>query len=121
MKTVEDFLQTLSAEERYFVHYVHDAIGDKRLEAYILLDGEIVKTDMIVAALWATHHDNERIVGKDQVRDLEISTVFLTSPHRCGQFETMIFTPNDSTTATRYKTLDEAKKGHANLVKYHQG
>ena len=63
-----------------------------------------------------------KIVGKDKIKDCEVSTVFLGLDHNHGEgepilFETMIFGGERDQDQWRYKTWEEAVKGHSNVVK----
>jgi hypothetical protein len=116
MKTIKDFLATLSVEERDFVEYMAKAVKHQ-LEGYVLLEGEPVKTTLIIALLWQTYNKDTFIVGKDMVGDIEVSTVFLTTGMRDDyHFETMTFGKNDRV-VNHYKTLKEAQAGHAAVVR----
>lgn len=88
-------------------------------------NGNSISIDQFIELIQS---DYKRVCS-DQVGDFWISTVWLGIP--CGlfmnqYFETMVFTrPNGNIEATdwedrlmeRYKTLDEAQKGHEEIVK----
>lgn len=118
--TDEDFIKTLEPDEEAYIRAVRTAIkeqmpdGLKHLVSAILIDGEIVPTDMITASLWSFRNPDNIIVAKDEIGDNEVSTVFLTTPReRSGEnyhFETMVF--GLGTVEGIYKTLADAQKGH---------
>lgn len=62
------------------------------------------------------------VVGRDRVEDVEISTVWLGLDHSWTTqsspviFETMLFGGDHDQECVRYRTLDEAKRGHAAAV-----
>jgi hypothetical protein len=61
-----------------------------------------------------------RTVGLDVVGDLDVSTVFLCTPHgifRRDFFETAIINEGRFDIVRRYPTWNEAKAGHAEVVK----
>ncbi len=66
----------------------------------------------------------ERRVGRDEIDDYDISTVFLALDHNFwgGEplvFETMIFDKNgDEIYLRRYSTWTEAEKGHKKAVQW---
>jgi hypothetical protein len=77
---------------------------------------------------WAAMFDPERggdkggrAVGKDQIGDVFVSTVFLGVDHNWGDgppilFETMVFRGLLDERQWRYATWDEAAAGHARVV-----
>lgn len=62
----------------------------------------------------------DRRVGKDEIGDAEVSTVFLGIDHGWGDkhlwFETMIFGGEHDQASWRYETWDEAIVGHRRVV-----
>ena len=72
-------------------------------------------------------NDKKRILGKDVVCGVMISTIFLGIDHNFGDgppiiFETMVFggvAPNSE--QERYSTYDEAMAGHKRYVKKYSG
>jgi hypothetical protein len=67
-----------------------------------------------------TPHE-QKVVGKDFIKGVEVSTVFLAHNHnfRGGPplvFETMIFGGGLDHYQARYSTWEEAEKGHAEAV-----
>lgn len=75
--------------------------------------------DMFKAVEHGTwHHD--RIVGRDEVNGIIVSTVFLGNDLRFGAgepllFETMLFQGGHSEICDRYCTAAEARAGHARI------
>ena len=69
-------------------------------------------------SLKAYRDPNMKIVKQDKVDDIFVSTVFLSMDHSWGDndgpilFETMIFGGKHDEFQRRYKTYDEAVKGH---------
>jgi hypothetical protein len=118
MKTIEDFLATLSPDEKAFVDYMNKATKRlKNLDGFILLNGRVIKTTMFIAALWQTHHPDAIRVARDKINGKELSTVFIpVRLHNNDHFESMCFGKKHSTVVGRYKTLDGAKKGHAAIL-----
>lgn len=123
MKTVAEFIDSLPPVEQAFIAYMEQAMAEqdhKFLKAYILLDGEVVETNMTIATMWQSRNPDGVRVDLDYIGDVEVSTVFLTIPHGSKlkrHFETMIFAPDKNYVAATYATFDQAKKGHAELVK----
>ncbi len=118
MKTVEDFVATLSPHERNLLSYMDKATGKHAIPAFILLDEQVVETNMMVAVLWTMHYPQAFRVALDTVGGYEISTVFLTAPHGTKgdeHFETMV-TWSDRTRMYRSRTLKGAKSGHEAIV-----
>ena len=90
---------------------------------WMLIDGKAVPaTDLIEWARWIETGHKERVVAKTQVGDGEVSTVFLGLDHNFGEgppvlWETMVFGgPLDEETE-RYTSREDAKAGHAAMVK----
>ena len=79
--TVDDFITSLPKHEQNFLAYMQKMIGKHALKSFILLDGEVVETTMMVAVLWIMRHEDDIRVALDTVGPWEISTVFLTQPH----------------------------------------
>jgi hypothetical protein len=73
-------------------------------------------------AEWPNQGIDERRVARDDVtHGIEVSTVFLTLDHRHGDgppilFETMIFGGEYDNWCYRYRTIDQARAGHARVV-----
>ena len=81
----------------------------------ILQGKEVVPCDDLMT--WAGSFQNkDRILKKDFVNGVEISTVFLGINHGFGGpakwFETMIFGGKHDQYQDRYSTYDEAMEGH---------
>lgn len=109
------------------------------LNHYILKDEKIKKVDLMTWAKWF-ESSPDRIVSRDVVGYVRISTVFLGLDHNFGSkgkpilFETMMFsTKNDGKPLkehkqlklealrnyqVRYRTLKEAKAGHKYAVNF---
>ena len=63
-----------------------------------------------------------RNVGKDNINDIKVSTVFLGLDHSFGHgkpllFETMIFGGKHDEYQERYESWEEAEEGHKKAVK----
>ncbi len=90
---------------------------------YILVNGKPkLEQDLIKWATWYETSDEERIVGKTVINDIEVSTVFLGLDHGFGVsrlilYESMVFGGRLDGEQNRYSTLVEAWKGHRVLVK----
>ena len=91
-------------------------------DKYILKGKEpVLEPDLL---RWAKSFESEnRIVGKDEIGEIVVSTVFLGLDHRFfGDskpllFETMIFKKGQSLDlCERYSTWDEAEIGHKKIV-----
>lgn len=83
-----------------------------------LVNKKIVPMDDIIKwAQWFGAAD--RHVGKDKIGDHVVSTVFLGINHWGHWFETIIFRENgesdEDLEMQRYRTYDEAKKGHDDI------
>jgi hypothetical protein len=87
---------------------------------WILEGHEPVSADLLAWARW--FEDAERHVGRTQVGEADVSTVFLGIDHNFSGvggpilFETMIFGGPCSESQWRYRTWDEAAAGHARVV-----
>lgn len=85
-----------------------------------ILNGEEVirEPDICKWAEWYASHD--RHVGKDEVGDQGVSTVFLGIDHGFGStpqwFETMVFGGLNDEYQERYQTYAEALAGHKRIV-----
>ncbi len=90
---------------------------------YVLVNGKPkLEPDLIKWAKWYEVSDEERIVGKTSINDVEVSTVFLGLDHGFGNnrvilYESMVFGGVLDGEENRYSTLVEAWKGHRALVK----
>jgi hypothetical protein len=80
----------------------------------------VEERDLYRWAEWFEHAD--RVVYRDQIGDIVISTVFLALDHRfCGKgppllFETMVFRNGNSKEQWRCATWPEAEKQHKRAV-----
>ncbi len=88
-------------------------------EHYILKGHEAVPTDLMTWARWFEKGD--RIVAKDTVGEVRVSTVFLGLDHSFGTgplllFETMIFGGPLDGDMDRYTTWEQAEAGHAAML-----
>lgn len=86
-----------------------------------ILDGHepVACDDLMEWGRWFETAD--RIVAKDTVGDVEVSTVFLGLDHSFGEgnpllFETMVFNGSLNEEMNRYCTWEEAEAGHAAMV-----
>ena len=88
------------------------------LEHYILVGREVMQVPMEEWSLFLA--DGHRIIAKDYIGDVEVSTVFIgINMNYFGLgppllFETMVFP--DCDTIGRWSTLDEAEAEHAKVV-----
>jgi hypothetical protein len=94
---------------------------EKRMRQYILNEiGEPQEcTDILEWGMWM--QGPQRVVAKDEINGVRISTVFLGIDHRFGfgepiLFETMIFGGAQDQYQERYCTKAEAIAGHAQAV-----
>jgi hypothetical protein len=86
-----------------------------------ILDGHnpIPVDDLLQWGQWLETAD--RVVGKDEIGDATVSTVFLGLDHSFGfgppmLFETMIFGGPHDQEMERYSTWEEAEAGHQRWV-----
>lgn len=86
---------------------------------YILKDKKPIEVNI---SKWVEWQDDfkKKIVKKENINDVEISTVFLGVNHNFGEgepilFETMIFGGKYDGEQERYCTWDEAIKGHEKI------
>lgn len=85
-----------------------------------ILEGKIIKiVEMEEWAAWMSVADKS--VGKTEVGDASVSTVFLGIDHSFGGdtpilFETMIFGGEHDQYQERYSTYKKAKQGHLDAV-----
>ena len=93
---------------------------------YMLIDGKIVaEPDIIKWAQW--FETAQRVVARDEVGDVLVSTVFLGIDHgftRQGPpilWETMIFGGPHDQYQDRYCTQEEALAGHATALAIAKG
>lgn len=86
-------------------------------------NGEVVATHNVIE--WERWMEFNRRVAWTMVGKYEISTVFLGLNHGFGDvplwFETMVFepaseSPRHDLDMERYRTLDEARRGHDRMV-----
>jgi len=81
---------------------------------------EATREQMI--SLFEGPFEDTRRVGRDQVGDAEVSTVFLVIDHRMGGdgppvlFETMIFGGAHDQETWRYTSWQDATEGHERVV-----
>jgi hypothetical protein len=88
---------------------------------YILNGREVVPADLITWATWLESVGEGRVVARDLVGDIVISTVFIGLDHRFGDgppliFETMVLGGVLDQEMERYSTYDEAEAGHQSMV-----
>ena len=83
---------------------------------HYILDGEkAVEVDLSEWTKWFAKA--KRVVAKDKIKQITISTVFLGLNHNYGEgkpliFETMVFGGSLDQEQERYSTWDEAIRGH---------
>jgi hypothetical protein len=88
---------------------------------YILNDHEPVPCDDLIGwAMWLEKAN--RIVGKDMVGEVRVSTVFLGLDHSFGQgppmlFETMVFGGPLDSACERCSTWEQAEAQHSAMLK----
>jgi hypothetical protein len=84
-----------------------------------LIHKQVVEAPMLEAAK-AMENVKERIVGKTQIGDVEVSTVFLAFNHGIDDrplwFETMVFGGEHDQYQERYETYSQAEEGHKRVV-----
>ena len=91
------------------------------LRMYYILEGGVVRPAQSLDE-WAEYFSKDRVIARDSVGKLTLSTVFLGIDHStwAGEppvlFESMVFGLEDER-MERYCTLDEARVGHARLLK----
>jgi hypothetical protein len=90
---------------------------------YILDGKKPIPADLTTWANWFETYRDKRIVGRDQVGDVDISTVFLSIDHQFGDgppllFETMIFGGAHDQRQTRCSTWAEAEDMHRRAVAF---
>jgi hypothetical protein len=91
------------------------------MKFYKLVGGELVAVGIHEWAAWMALEHNR--VGRWQRGDVVVSTVFTGIDHGWGLdatprfFETMIFGGVHDLWRDRYSTLEQARAGHANVVK----
>mgnify|MGYP003575238540 CR=1 FL=1 len=97
--------------------------SDSREKYYILVDEQVQVVDMPRWAAWFEVHDADRVIRYSVLReDVHISTVFLSLDHNYSLhgppilFETMVFGGLLDQETRRYRTIEEAKAGHAAMV-----
>ena len=125
--TEQEYIETLPEDQQQYISHMREAMArsgvstPESMTIAILLDGQVVPTDMTLAIIWQMNTPNYQRVALDEVGETEVSTVFMTTgfpgfngPPR--HFETMTFGPDGSKTPGRYLTLEEAKAGHASVV-----
>jgi hypothetical protein len=90
-------------------------------DKYILKDHEPVpESDLLLWAKW--FEAAERRVAFDEINGVRVSTVFLGLDHNFGHndapilFETMVFGGPLDQEQRRYRTWDEAEKGHQEML-----
>lgn len=89
-------------------------------DKYILVGKKAVPTDSLEE--WELMYEGaSRIVAKDRIGDVRVSTVFLGLDHSFGDgtpllFETMIFGGPHDQYQDRYSTWEEAEAGHAKAL-----
>ena len=103
-------------------------IGEKEMSEKYILDDEgnpVECNDLMKWGRWFEMADNMRIVGKNFIGDVHVSTVFLGMDHNFGYgesrepilYETMIFGGKHNDYQERYATRAEAIEGHARALK----
>lgn len=89
---------------------------------YYILDGNKEVQECSSEEAWKSRKSiNHRIVGRTQIGDVRVSTVFLTFDHSFDDgppvlFETMIFGGDHDEYQERYHTYKEACEGHLKAI-----
>ncbi len=92
---------------------------------HFILDDQnnIVSTDLLTWGCWLQKNMERRRVGRTKISDdVRVSTVFIGLDHNFEPtgppllFETMVFGGEHDGMQERYCTLEEAKKGHDDVV-----
>lgn len=110
----------------------YDKLLDKKINMkatgkYILNEkgNPIEETDLIKWATWFETSGGKRIVKKEKVGDMLVSTVFLGIDYRFGEklndpilYETMVFGGKHANETERYATREQASLGHEIMVEY---
>ncbi len=89
----------------------------KVMSEYFILDGkEVVPVDdVLVCGRW--FEDFDRRIARDEIGEVQVSTVFLGLDHQFGDgppliFETLVLDGKLDGEIDRYSTWDEAAAGH---------
>lgn len=95
--------------QNYFLKYILDEEGNPKIEHDIMKWAEWFETS------------NDRIVGRTDVGNLTVSTVFLGVNHGFETplpvlWETLVFGGETYDFEARYTSLEDAKEGHAQMV-----
>ena len=91
---------------------------------WILRDGEPVEAELLEWAAW--FETDERIIAKDMIGEVRVSTVFLGLDHSFGSgppvlWETMIFGGEHDQYQERYTSGVDAENGHLRAVRLANG
>jgi hypothetical protein len=100
-------------EELYMQHYSHFCPGPM----YINKEGKEITVDEWEKLL--VDSSDYKIIGRNEINNKHISTIWLGLKSLGGYFETVVFNNNHEYTDEyyeRYMTLEEAKEGHARIV-----
>lgn len=119
-KQLEEFLKALFPDERLF----KDLLFTSGRPRYYFLEGKEVipvtsNEGFINWSIW--FETAERSIGREEIKDLVVSTVFLGLDHSYSGapilFETMVFGgPMETELCARYETYDEALAGHKEII-----
>lgn len=82
----------------------------------VLLGEEVVPCHLFLASLYEMSHQGCHRVGLDHVNGTQVSTVFIGVAVDGMWFESLVTTREDETSIRKYRTLAEARAGHAELV-----
>ena len=92
------------------------------MDGYYILDGRkpVPCNDLIEWSKW--YREENRRVNFNESNDIRVSTIFLGIDHGLDEdkpilFETMIFGGEHDEDMWRYKTWEEAEKGHIEACK----
>src|SRR5260221_5141744 len=97
----------------------------KKKDKYILDENKnVIEADLMTWAKFLEDKKNQRIIKKETIKDLLVSTIFIgldhnlagliiEGAHRPHIFETMVFNSVTEIYCDRYSTWKEAEEGHA--------
>lgn len=88
---------------------------------YVLENGVPRAVPLLEWAQWFQTHDADRLMEKTEWNGVTVSTVFLGIDHNWSGgppilFETMVFGGPLNEDCRRYRTVDEARAGHLEMV-----
>jgi hypothetical protein len=88
-------------------------------DQFILVGREVIhEPDLLKWGKWFQENRDKRIIARNDVEEIRVSTVFLGIDHSYGEgcplqvFETMIFGGENDQYCERYSNYDDAEIGH---------